>query len=160
VPLLPSPEIHDQSFHVKEPKNADRRTGRLKDRKVGALVLEREEWFFGKVPDDEVLTCYYYEYARSRPDIHAIVYLWRKRFKRWGQESKPSEKAIEAFRRDLMRLTDSTCSQLLVNLYEFPDTPWQRINASRRKQWKTLLNFYPHLDSIRGGVRLGSTKTR
>ena len=34
-----------------------------KTRKSATTVLEREEWFFGKVPEDEILTCFYYKYA-------------------------------------------------------------------------------------------------
>jgi hypothetical protein len=50
-----------------------------KTRKSATTVLECEEWFFGKVPEDEILTCFYYEYARSRKDIRDLVYSWQEK---------------------------------------------------------------------------------
>jgi hypothetical protein len=35
--------------------------------------------FFGKVPEDEIVTCFYYEYARSREDIRQLVSSWREK---------------------------------------------------------------------------------
>ena len=142
-----------------------------KTRKSQTTVLEREEWFFGKVAEDEILTCFYYEYARSRKDIRELVHFWREnladldkaydaantreaRFARGGVDDTfvSLEKATGRFWRELAQLTDSTCSQLLINLHEFPETPWQRIHPARRKQWKNLLRFYDYLDRIRGGL--------
>jgi len=147
-------------------------TSTSKTRKSATTVLEREEWFFGKVPEDEMLTCFYYEYARSRKDIHELVYAWQEkladlekaydaantweaRLERggwWDHTFTNVETATNAFWSDLAGLTDSTSSQLLINLTEFPDTPWQRIRPARKKQWKNLLKFYHYLDSIRGGL--------
>jgi hypothetical protein len=143
-----------------------------KRRKSATTALEREEWFFGKVPEDEIVTCFYYEYARSRKDIRQLVYAWREklsdlekayeaantweaRLERggwWDHTFTDVKTATNAFWRELMQLTDSTCSQLLINLPEFPDTPWQRIRPARKKKWKNLLKFYNYLDSIRGGL--------
>ena len=143
-----------------------------KPRKSATTALEREEWFFGKVPEDEILTCFYYEYARSRKDIRELVYCWRERLAaldqahadtpgerlsrewRWHEEFPSREDAIRRFWSELARLTDSTCSQLLINLPEFPDLPWQKIRPSKRAKWKRLLTFtrdrYP--DGILGGL--------
>jgi len=145
-----------------------------KTRKSATTVLEREEWFFGQVPEDEILTCFYYEYARSRKDIRELVYIWREklsdlekawdaantweaRLERggWWDETFADEKtAKERFWRDLAELTDSTCSQLLINLPEFPDVPWQKIGQSKRAKWKRLLTFTRdrHPDGILGGL--------
>src|SRR5437870_8382293 len=91
-------------------------------------VLEREEWFFGKVPEDEIVTCFYYEYARSRKDIRQLVYSWREkladldkaydaantweaRLERggwWDHTFTDVKTATNAFWRELMQLTDST----------------------------------------------------
>jgi len=119
-----------------------------KARKSTARLLKQEEWFFGKVPEAEIVTCFYYEYARSRNDICELVRSWQSkladlpnaydeantsevRFARggWWDHTFTDEKtAKEAFWRDLMQLTDSTLSQLLINLSEFPDVPWQRFD--------------------------------
>ena len=143
-----------------------------KPRKSATTALEREEWFFGKVPEDEILTCFYYEYARSRKDIRELVYSWREKLAdldkeyadtfdqrlarewRWTAAYGSREDAIREFWSDLAHLTDWTCSQLLVNLPEFPDVPWQKIRPSKRAKWKRLLTFtrdrYP--DGILGGL--------
>jgi hypothetical protein len=145
-----------------------------KPRKSETTVLEREEWFFGKVPEDEILTCFHYEYARSRKDIRELVYRWREklddleqayeaantreaRVERggwWDHTFTDAKTATNAFWQELMQLTDSTCSQLLVNLPEFPDVPWQKIRPSKKAKWKRLLTFtrdhYP--DGILGGL--------
>jgi len=146
-----------------------------KRRKSATTALEREEWFFGKVPEDEIITCFYYEYARSREDIRHLVYAWRERLsdlekayevantlearlKRggwWDHTFTDLKTATDAFWRELMQLTDPTCSQLLINLPEFPDVPWQKIRPSKRDKWKRLLTFtrdrYPN--GILGGLR-------
>jgi len=145
-----------------------------KTRKSATTVLECEEWFFGKVPEDEILTCFYYEYARSRKDIRDLVYSWQEkladlekaydaantwdaRVERggwWDHTFSDVKTATDAFLRELMQLTDSTCSQLLINLPEFPDTPWQRIRPSKRAKWKRLLTFTrDHYPRILGGLR-------
>src|SRR5262249_47669082 len=131
--------------------------GFTKGRKFTRPILESEEWFFGKVPQDEILTCFYYEYARSRKDIRELVYRWRKRLAgldqahvdtlgerlsrewRWHEEFPSREDATRAFWSELTQLTDRTCSQLLINLPEFPDVAWQMIRPSKRAKWKRLL---------------------
>lgn len=136
--------------------------------------LEREEWFFDKLPSDQIVTCFYYEHARSRDDICQLVSSWHAKLAnldkayeeantdemvmarrgRWDEAFASEENAIERFWRDLMQLTDSTCAQLLVNLPLFPDIPWQRLPSSLKAKCKDLLpGFYGKLDSIRGGLR-------
>ena len=139
-----------------------------KPRKSAKTTLEREEWFFDKVPEDEIVTCFYYEYARSRKDICELVYSWRQKFadldkeypdnfdRILAREWKPTapyglkESAI----RELARLTDWACSRLLINIPEFPDVPWQKIRSSERAKWKGQLTFirdrYP--DGMLGGL--------
>jgi len=137
-------------------------------------VLARDEWDFSKVPKDEIDTCYYYEYARTRDDIRKFVEHWRgllknrcrayeranttqARVKRggWPDETLATkESAINAFWNELSQLTDRTCAQLLINLPEFPSTPWQSFRPSRRAEWKHLLTFYDELDRIRGGLHV------
>ena len=154
-------------------KTATSRAKRPKTREFPTTVLEREEWFFGKVPEDEIITCFYYEYARSRKDIRELVHSWREKLADlekaydvanawkariarggwWDHTFKDVNTATNAFRSDLRQLTDSTCSQLLINLPEFPSTPWQKIRPTKRGEWKRLLTFYSYLDSIRGGLR-------
>ncbi len=144
-----------------------------KTRKSGTTVLEREEWFFGKVPEDEIVTCFYYEYARSREDIRQLVYSWREKLAdldkafdaantveariqragRWDETFANEKTAKEGFWRELAELTDWTCSQLLINFPEFPSKPWQKVRPSKRGKWKRLLSFYGYLASIRGGLR-------
>jgi hypothetical protein len=143
-----------------------------KPRKSATTTLEREEWFFGKVPEDEIVTCFYYEYARSREDIRQLVYSWHEKLAaldqahadkfgerlsrewRWTEEFPSREDAIRTFWSELAQLTDWTCSQLLINVPEFPDVPWQKIRPSKRAKWKRLLTFtrdrYP--DGILGGL--------
>jgi len=146
-----------------------RRNG--KPRKSATTTLEREEWFFGKVPEDEIVTCFYYEYARSREDICELVYRWQKKLALdqeypdtfdqrltrewiWTVAYGSRETAIQEFWRDLARLTDWVCSRLLVSLPEFPDVPWQKIQPSKRAKWKRQLTFirdrYP--DGMLGGL--------
>jgi hypothetical protein len=143
-----------------------------KPRKSATTVLEREEWFFGKIPEDEIVTCFYYEHARSRKDIRELVHWWREKLAaldqahadtlgerlsrewRWHEEFPSREDAIRTFWSELAQLTDWTCSQLLINFPEFPDVPWQKIRPSKRAEWKRLLTFtrdrYP--DGILGGL--------
>ena len=142
-----------------------------KPRKSATTTLEREEWFFGKVPPDEILTCFYYEYARSRKDIRELVYRWRKKLALdqeypdtfdqrltrewiWTVTYGFRETAIQEFWRDLARLTDWACSRLLISLPEFPDVAWQKIRPSKRAKCKRQLTFirnrYP--DGILGGL--------
>jgi hypothetical protein len=115
-------------------------------------VLERDEWFFNNVPGDEVVTCFYYEYARSRDDICRLVCSWRAKLANLDKACD-KETATQAFWRALAQLTDWTCSQLLVNFPEFPSQPWQKIRPAKRAKWKRLLTFYSDLDNIRGGLR-------
>ena len=139
-----------------------------KPRESATTTPEREEWFFGNVPEDEIVTCFYYEYARSREDIRELVYSWRQKLadlhkqyadyfdQRLAREWKRTgaygfeETAI----RELARLTDWACSRLLINIPEFPDVPWQKIRPSKRAKWKGQLTFirdrYP--DGILGGL--------
>lgn len=126
-----------------------------KTRKSATTVLEREEWFFGKVPEDEIVTCFYYEHARERNDICQLVCFWRRTLVDLSKAREDlRDNATEKFWRDLMQLTDSTCSQLLMNLPEFPNVPWQKIRPSKRAKWKRLLTYtrdrYP--DGILGGL--------
>jgi hypothetical protein len=146
-----------------------RRNG--KPRKSATTTLEREEWFFGQVPEDEIVTCFYYEYARSRKDICELVYRWRKKLALdqeypdtfdqrltrewiWTVAYGSRETAIQEFWRDLARLTDWACSRLLISLPEFPDVPWQKIRPSKRAKCKRPLTVvrdrYP--DGILGGL--------
>jgi hypothetical protein len=140
--------------------------------KAATTPLEREEWFFGRVPEDEIVTCFYYEYARSRKDIRQLVYSWRKKLAdldkeyadtfdqrlarewRWTAAYGCREDAIREFWSELAELTDWTCSQLLINFPEFPDVPWQKIRPSRRTKWKRLLTFYRdrYPDGLLGGL--------
>ena len=124
-------------------------------------VPEPEEWFFDKVPDDEIVTCFYYEYSRERDDIRELVCFWRRNLADLGKAYDAAhtherriarERVTRKFWSELAQLTDTTCSQLLINLPEFPSTPWQKIRPSRRAKWKKLLSFYNHLDNIRGGL--------
>jgi hypothetical protein len=70
----------------------------------------------------------------------------------WDETCANEKTAKERFWRELAELTDSTCSQLLVNFPEFPSKSWQKVPASKRGKWKHLLTFYSDLDSIRGGL--------
>src|SRR5690349_18665672 len=89
---------------------------------------EPEEWFFAKVPEDEIVSCFYYEYARERNDICQLVSFWRRTLADLGKaRGDLRDNATEKFWRELAQLTDSACSQLLINLPEFPSTPWQKI---------------------------------
>jgi hypothetical protein len=137
--------------------------------------ISRDEWDFSsaRVPEDEIETCYYYEYARARADIRKLVAHWKELLKDrcgayeranttqarlerggWIDETLATkESAIRAFWSELAQLTDWTCAQLLINLPEFPDTPWQSFRPSRRAKWKHLLTFYNELERIRGGLR-------
>ena len=143
-----------------------------KPRKSATTAIEREEWFFGKVPEDEIVTCFYYEYARSREDIRELVYRWRKKlaalYREYGdtlgerltREWRRTvlygsrETPIQEFWRDLARLTDWACSRLLISLPEFPDVPWQKIRPEKRAKHKRPLTVvrdrYP--DGILGGL--------
>jgi len=136
--------------------------------------LKREEWFFGTVPSDEIVSCFYYEHARSRDDICQLVRSWREKLAnldkayddantdemvmarcgRWDETFSSLETATNRFWSELAQLTDRTCSQLLINLAEFPDVPWQEIRPAKRAKWKHLLTFtrdrYP--DGILGGL--------
>jgi hypothetical protein len=117
-------------------------------------VLESEEWFFGKVPEDEIVSCFYYEHARERDGIRKLVRYWRRVLADLNKAPEYlRDNATEKFWRDLAQLTDSTCAQLLINLPEFPKTAWQKIRPSRRAKCKNLLRLYSYLDSIRGGLR-------
>ena len=72
---------------------------------------EPEEWFFAKVPEDEIVSCFYYEYARERNDICQLFRYWRRtlvELRKAREELRDS--ASEKFWRELARLTDSTCS--------------------------------------------------
>jgi hypothetical protein len=122
---------------------------------------EPEEWFFAKVPEDEIVTCFYYEYSRERDDIRQLVCFWRRNLADLGKaydaahahEARMAREGVtQKFWRELAQLTDSTCSQLLINLPEFPSAPWQKIRPSRRAKSKHLLSFYDDLDRIRGGL--------
>src|SRR5262249_54857123 len=142
-----------------------------KPRKSATTTLEREEWFFDKVPEDEIVTCFYYEHARSREDIRELVSRWRKKLALdqeypdtfdqrltrewiWTVAYGSRETATQEFWRDLARLTDWSCSRLLISLPEFPDVPWQKIRSSKRATCKRPLTFvrdrYP--DGILGGL--------
>ena len=143
-----------------------------KPRKSATTPPEREEWFFEKVPPDEILTCFYYEYARSRKDIRELVYRWRKKlaalYREYGdtlgerltREWRRTvlygsrETPIQEFWRDLAQLTDWACSRLLISLPEFPDVPWQKIRPKKRAKCKRSLTFvrdrYP--DGMLGGL--------
>ena len=115
---------------------------------------EPEEWFFAKIPKDEIVSCFYYEYARERNDICQLVSFWQRTLVDLAKaRGDLRDSATEKFWRELAQLTDSTCSQLLINLPEFPSTPWQTIRPSRRAKRKRLLTLYKYLDSIRGGLR-------
>jgi hypothetical protein len=139
-----------------------------------APSLEREEWFFGKVPKDEVITCFYYEYARSRDDICQLVRSWREKLAnldkayddantdemrmarcgRWDETFASKDKATHEFWGELAQLTDWTCAQLLLNLPQFPDAPWQRLPSWLKAKYKNFLpRFYGRLETIRGGLR-------
>jgi hypothetical protein len=146
-------------------------------RKTGgslSSVPELEEWLFETVPKDEIVTCFYYEYARERADIRELVHRWREqladlgkaydsantsearaaRSGRWDETFALGEEHVtHAFLSELAQLTDRTCAQLLINLPEFPTMPWQKIRSSQRAKWKKLLMFYEYLESIRGGLR-------
>lgn len=128
--------------------------GASKAHQLLTAVLEREEWFFAKVPEDEIITCFYYEYARSRDDICLLVHSWREKLANLNNvyDAASVETATQKFWSELAQLTDATCSQLLINLPEFPKVPWQGIRPSRRTERKRLLTFYKYLDSIRGGL--------
>jgi hypothetical protein len=153
---------------ILQPKSSARK--RLTTRRESVTpILEREEWFFAEVPEDEILTCFYYEYARLRKDIRELIYAWceklsdlpkaydeantsearKERGGWWDHTFTDAKTATDAFWRELMQLTDSTCSQLLINLLEFPDVPWQKIRPSRRAKLKGLLTFtrdqYPEI---------------
>jgi hypothetical protein len=132
---------------------ATRKSGRF-GKAISTAVLELEEWFFAKVPEDEIVSCFYYEYARECNGICQLVRYWRRtlvELRKAREELRDS--ASEKFWRELAQLTDSTCSQLLINLPEFPNTPWQKIRPSRRAKCKHLSCFYNDLDRIRGGLR-------
>jgi hypothetical protein len=114
---------------------------------------EPEEWFFKKVPKDEIVSCFYYEYARERNDICQVVRFWRRTLTDLNKAREDlRDNAMQKFWRELAQLTDSTCSQLLINLPEFPSRPWQKIRPSRKAKCKHLLSFYDDLDRIRGGL--------
>jgi hypothetical protein len=140
------------------------KTNRTKVGDAGEF-LAQEEWYFGKVPDREVETCFYYEYARSRDDIRQLVKLWRERFadpneleKWWYQNfrndtyfSKDERAKLEHWR-DLAELTDWTSAQMLLNVPDFPECSWQKLNHSFRDKFGTFLSYYSHLEGIIGGV--------
>lgn len=123
-----------------------------KTRQFSKGILEREEWFFGKVAKDEIVTCFFYEYARSRNDVRELVQSWRKKLADLDKVSV--ETGTRAFWSELAKLTDPTWSQLLINLPEFPDLPWQKIRPSQRAKWKRLLTFYRdrYPDGLLGGL--------
>lgn len=149
-----------------------RRMAKTKPPNAGE-VLAREEWDFSKVPNPEIETCFYYEYARARDDIRNLVWRWREKFAdldatydaantlearifrcgRWDEIFATKRSATEAFWRELAVMTDSTCAQLLINLPEFPETPWQNLDPSHPASLKTFLKFYAELDGMRGGIR-------
>lgn len=129
---------------------------RNKTRAPSPPVLDRDEWFFRDVPENEIVTCFYYEYARSRDDVCRLVRSWRVKLadlRKAGDDSNTLEARERKFWSELAQLTDWTCAQLLVNLTQFPDVPWQRLSPSLIDERKTFLKFYAHLDDIRGGLR-------
>ena len=136
---------------------------KIRSKSVSTDTLEPEEWFFVKVPEDEIVSCFYYEYARERDDIRELVCFWRRNLADLSkaydavhthEKRMARERVTEKFWRELAQLTDSTCSQLLINLPEFPKTPWQKIRPFKRAKCKRLLTFtrdrYP--DGILGGL--------
>jgi hypothetical protein len=136
-------------------------------------LLAQQEWDFSKVSDREIETCFYYEYARARKDIGLLVCHWREQLKdlerayaaantreareerpghRWDETFASEESARNAFWRELAAVTDWTCAQLLVNIPDFPQSSWQTLGASLRKEWGEHLTYYRHLEGIIGGV--------
>lgn len=136
-------------------------------------ALARDEWDFSKVPDREIETCFYYEYARARYERGMLVCRWREQLKnlerayadantrkareerggRWDETFASKESARKVYWGELAAVTDWTCAQLLLNIPAFPESSWQTLDPSLRKKWGELLTFYRHLEGIIGGVR-------
>ena len=133
------------------------------ERKKGSNI-PRAEWDFRPVPADELETCLYYEYARDNKSIRNTVLRWRTMpekmvpviVHRAFVDTAPMR--TEGLWRKLKKLTDSTFAQLLINLPQFPETPWQEIPTKTRARCKRLTTFYKDLDAIRSGAKLASIK--
>jgi hypothetical protein len=131
------------------------------ERREGSNI-PRSEWDFRPVPADELETCLHYEYARDNKSIRNTVLRWRTMpekmvpaiVHRAFVDTVPMR--TEGLWRELKKLTDSTFAQLLINLPQFPETPWQEIPAKTRARCKRLITFYKDLDAIRSGARLAS----
>jgi hypothetical protein len=85
-----------------------------KPRKSAPTALELEEWFLGEVREDEVVTCFYYEYARVKGPITECVVRWRKKIGNDLEGAKTG--ALKSYNRDPLGTAFNDALQELVPL--------------------------------------------
>jgi hypothetical protein len=98
-----------------------------------AKDLDRNEWYFGECPTDEVDYCWTYEYARESEILRKLVMEWRQNAK--GNKLE-----------DYQALPDEIATEPLgLCVYPFfpcwPNTPYLSIAPKTRKEWLNRLGM-------------------
>jgi hypothetical protein len=108
--------------------------------------LDPEELDFRSVPQDEIETCYIYEYAR---ELTIRTSKLSNLFKQWlngrkaGKGTRQFADGLKAYRE--FRNTMTTCFPdfPLINGEWFPDTPWQKLEKEVQQQLVKQVNSGP-----------------
>ena len=119
--------------------------------------LDRKEWDFSEkvLPDDELFSCYHYEYARENESIKKAVLHWRKEI---GGDLNAARKAAlkgkhsagaEPFPKALDEIAPSvgescylqTAEYLLVNT-SYPHTPWRGLKDTDKGAWSRTFDIH------------------
>lgn len=129
------------------------------------LGFTEADWNFLRVPDDELVVCCVWEYARESASIRDAVKIAKTAFANQRRKSAPETAERQAFREAAnraYRLLYQTGYELQfwVSL-PFPK-PWRLVNEAQRKKWappcakiSTPVIFPPF--QVTGGPRVAST---
>lgn len=106
---------------------------------VPELPICREEWDFSQCPDDELLLCKFYEYARQLEVWHWIAGHAR-RLEKAQRASDLGEQGHKVGGPGGVFLSGTATVQAILTLFpEFPSTPWLRLDkATRQHRLKEL----------------------
>jgi hypothetical protein len=127
----------------------------------GKSKLSRWEWDFSKaertgVPDDQLVACCYWEYARESNAIRNAVKIVKTAL---ANQGKPAPETPE---REAFRVTANCAYGMLHETglplsfwmgLPFPEAPWQRIDETKRAKWAQFRPKIPSLETRPFGTK-------